>query len=403
VKEEKQMELNESKVEEQAINLLDLLIVFLKRKRLIIGGTSALAVITAIVCLVLSPIYEATAKIMPPQQSSTSMAAQVLGQLGGAASMLLGGSTPQASGYLYVGLMQSQAILDPIVARFDLLKLYNVETTQLARKVLLDDKFKAEVDSGSGIISVSIQDLSPERAANMVNTFTVELKKLLENLAVTESGKRRVFFEGQLKKSYENLSQAEESLKVFQQASGVLKIDDQAVAILQGIAALKAQLAAKEVQLKVMKTYATANNPDLKKVDEELTALKEELGKLEEKQEGHAPDVIIPTSQIPTLGLEYIRKMRDFKYQETLYELLVKQYEAARLDEAREAAIVQLIHQATPPENRLKPKVPLMVILATVIGIFLFSFTAFLMEFIEKASGDPENEERFKNLKKFLK
>lgn len=235
----------------------------------------------------------------------------------------------------------------------------------------------------------------------MANAFVDELKKLLQNLAITKASQRRLFFEEQLKKSKEALIKSEESMKEFQEETGILKVEEQAKAVIESIANLRAQLAAKEVELKVMKTYTTANNPDLQIVEETLNGLKIELAKLEEK-EGTNPDTLMPTGRLPLVGTGYIRKLRDLKFNETLFELMAKQYELARIDEAKDAAIIQVIDKAVAPEKRYKPARRQMVTVASLAAFFFSIFLAFFMEYLEKASTGETNRERLETLKIYL-
>lgn len=205
----------------------------------------------------------------------------------------------------------------------------------------------------------------------------------------------------QLKDAKESLIKAEESMRGFQERTGAIKIDEQAKAVIEGIAQLRAQIAAKEVGLKVMRTYATPQNPDLQRTEEELRGLRAELRKLEARGSDHNPDPLMPTGRIPGVGTEYIRKLRDFKYNEALYEILLKQFEAAKLDEAKDAAMIQVIEKAIPPEKRAKPKRKQMVMIAMVTGFFFSIFAAFFMEYIEKSSKGPDNKERFETLKRY--
>jgi len=384
------------------INLLDYLVVLLKRKRLIIGITLGAAIITAIISLIMPPIYRAETKILPPQQGS-SMATQFLSQLGSAAG-LVGGAVGGAVGIktpndLYIGLLKSRLVLDGVIDRFKLMELYKTKSRENARRGLADT-LKARDDKKSGIITIGVEDKDPKRAADMANAFVEELKNMNKGLAVTEAGQRRLFFEEQLKDTKEALIKAEDSMEGFQERTGAIKIDEQAKAVIEGIANLRAQIAAKEVGLKVMRTYATPQNPDIQRAEEELRGMREQLGRLETRSGGHNPDPLMPTGRIPALGTEYIRKLREFKYQEALYEILLKQYEAARLDEARDAAIIQVIEKAIPPEKRVKPKRKQMVMIATFSGLFFSVFAAFFMEYIEKLKSNPEDKVRLEAIKK---
>jgi tyrosine-protein kinase Etk/Wzc len=392
-----------SKPPEGEIVLLDYFMVFFKRKRLVFLGTFAFTILGLVICFVLTPNYQGDVDIMPPQQGGSSIASQFLGQVGGAAAGLLpiGGLT--TTGDLYVGIMQSDVILDAIIDRFELMKFYDIDTRIEARKTLAENLMQAYTDPKSGIVSITVFDPNPQKAADMANAFSQELQKMLENISDTDTKKRRLFLEKEMKRSFDLLSQAEEELKVFEERTGVLKVDDQATAVLSQIIALKAQIAAQEVQIKVMQTYATPSNYDLKKAKEQLTGLNGELRKLEELQENAAPSVIIPTGQIPALGTEYIRKIRDFKYNETLYELLVKQYEGARLEEARESATVDVISPATPADRRALPKTLLIVLLMGAVGFFLLTLAAFVLEFVEKSSTNPDFQVRVSQIGGFLK
>ena len=393
---------DKEKIDSDEINLLDYLVVLLKRKRLIIGITFGAAIITAIISLIMPPIYRAETKILPPQQGS-SMATQFLSQLGSAAG-LIGGAVGGAVGIktpndLYIGLLKSRLVLDGVIDRFKLMELYKTKSRENARRGLADT-LKARDDKKSGIITIGVEDKDPKRAADMANAFVEELKNMNKGLAVTEAGQRRLFFEEQLKDTKEALIKAEDSMEGFQERTGAIKIDEQAKAVIEGIANLRAQIAAKEVGLKVMRTYATPQNPDIQRAEEELRGMREQLGRLETRSGGHNPDPLMPTGRIPALGTEYIRKLREFKYQEALYEILLKQYEAARLDEARDAAIIQVIEKAIPPEKRVKPKRKQMVMIATFSGLFFSVFAAFFMEYIEKLKSNPEDKVRLEAIKK---
>jgi uncharacterized protein involved in exopolysaccharide biosynthesis len=391
-----------SNVNDDEINLLDYLIVLLKRKRLIIGITLGAAIITAIISLIMPPIYKAETKILPPQQGSPGMAAQLMAQFGGTAGVLgipvPGIKTPND---LYIGLLKSRPVLDPVIDRFRLMELYKTESREDARNAL-SGALKARDDKKSGIITVGVEDKDPKRAADLANAFVEELKNLNKGLAVTEASQRRLFFEEQLKDAKEALIESEEAMKGFQERTGAIKIDEQARAVIEGIAQLRAQIAAREVGLKVMRTYATPQNPDLQRAEEELRGLRVELSKLEARGGGHNPDPLMPTGRIPGVGTEYVRKLRDFKYNEALYEILLKQFEVAKLDEARDATIIQVIEKAIPSEKRVKPKRKQMVMIAMVTGFFFSIFAAFFMEYKERASNSPENKGRFEELKRHV-
>jgi tyrosine-protein kinase Etk/Wzc len=382
--------------EEINFDLLDLLLVMAKRKRLIIGITLISAFLLAIISFLMTPIYLAETKILSPQVNS-SMTAQLLNQIGAASGLL--GVTPgvKSPNELYIGLLKSRPVLDRIIDRFNLMRLYDVESREDARRSLLKN-IKARNDLKSGIITVGIEDKDPKRAADMANALIEELRIMNKGLSVTEAAQRRLFFEEQLKDAKDSLSKAEDAMKGFQEKSGAVKIDAQAEVVIRGISELRAQIAAKEVQGRVMRTYSTPQNPDILRAEEELRGMKEQLLKLESKNE--SGNVMVPTGNMPSTGTQYVRLMRDLKFDETLYELLFSQFQAAKIDEARDTAMIQIIEKAVPPEKRAWPKRRIMVIIAMISGFFVSIALAFLMEYIEGVSGNPEYMEKIAKLKR---
>jgi len=386
---------------EDEINLLDLFLVLVKRKNLILKITFFAAFITAIISLILPPVYRAETKILPPTPN-TSITAQIISQLGAQFGLPESALPVKSSTDLYVELFKSRPVLDAIIDRFNLMKLYETKTREDARRVLLKKVLNVSADKKSGIITVAVEDKDPKRAADMANAFVEEFKNLTKNLALTEASQRRLFFEEQLKDTKEKLILAEEELKSFQEKTGAIKVDEQVKAVLSNIAQLKAQIAAKEAQIKVMRTYANSQNPELIKAEEELRALRAQLAALEAKSPLKNSDPLIPTGTFPKVSTEYLRKLRDLKYYETLYEILVKNYELAKIDEAKDSVLVQVIEKAIPPERKAKPKRTLMVLVATLSAFFLSIFLAFFQEYLEKASSDPENKNKLEEIKKHL-
>jgi uncharacterized protein involved in exopolysaccharide biosynthesis len=221
------------------------------------------------------------------------------------------------------------------------------------------------------MISVSVSDRDPQRAADMANAYVSELQRLSNTLAVTEASQRRVFYEQQLQQAKNQLGDAEIALKQTQEKTGVLEINAQARAIIDAIADVKAQIAAKEVRIQSMRAYVTEQNPELKAQEQELAAMHAQLEKLEKQQPESAGDIAIPSKALPQVGLEYIRRYRDVKYYETVYQLIAKQYELARMDEAKEAGLVQVVDSAVVPDKRSWPPRTLIVLLSAITALLL--------------------------------
>ncbi|WP_155989827.1 Wzz/FepE/Etk N-terminal domain-containing protein [Thermithiobacillus tepidarius DSM 3134] len=385
--------------DEEEISLLDLLIVLAKRKRLIATVTLVLVLAAVAASLLMTPIYTATTKILPPQQQQSgaaAMLAQTLGGMAGLAGGALGLKTPND---LYIGMLKSRTVAKTLIDKYDLQKRYKTKT--------LDDTYKAleantEIKAGKdNIISIAVDDKDPRFAAKLANAYVTALEGLTDKLAVGEASQQRVFFERQLKTAHTQLSEAEDQLRAIQEKTGVIQPTMQASMVMQAVAQAKAEIAAKEVQLAGMRAFATAQNPDYARALQELDALRAKLRQLEQSNPEAKGDVMTPTGEVPRLGLAYGRQLREVKYREALFELMAKQYEMARLDEAKEAPLIQVLDPATPPAHKSKPKRMLMVALAGVVGLFIGIFWAFIREAAERQRQDPEQAERLALLRRY--
>jgi uncharacterized protein involved in exopolysaccharide biosynthesis len=372
------------------IDLTELFRALSRRWRQILGITAASAAVAVVVSLLLPVYYKAETRILPPQERGGNLAAQLMGQAGGLIALAGGAAGVKSQGELFVAMAKSRTILDRMVDRFDLMKFYEKKYREDARKVLLESLMARE-DRRSGIISLTVEDRDPKRAAEMANGFIEELKSLRGGLAISEAGQRRVFFEEQLGQTKVSLARAEEEIKGFQQQTGMFQVDAQARAIIEGIARLRAAIAVKEVEAKVLRSFATAQNPDLQRVEEEIRALNAQLEKIETSK-GHGFDPLMASGRVPEMGMEYLRKLRQLKYNETLYELLSKQYELAKLEEARDAVVIQVIDRAVPPERRSRPKRTLIVLLSMFLAFFVSAAVLLAVEVRKANRPQPQME-----------
>jgi tyrosine-protein kinase Etk/Wzc len=382
----------------EEISFLEFLIVVAKHKVMIGVSVLAAAVLSAAISFLLPNIYTGTARLLPPQQSQ-SAAAMLLGQLGGLAGIAgnsLGIKNPND---LYVGMLKSRTVADKIIDRFDLQKLYEKDTMVETRKELEDN---SSVTVGKdGLITIEFDDEDPKRAADVANAYVEELQILTQSLAVTEASQRRLFFEQQLKQARDELASAEIAMKAIQEKTGLIKLDDQGRAIIEAVATLRARIAAKEVELGAMRTFATDNNSEYVRGQRELSALRGELVKLERAQVAGAGDILLPTGKVPEAGLAYLRGLRDVKYYEAVFELLAKQFEAAKIDEAKESAIIQLVDKAIPLDRKSKPKRTLIVIVVSLIAGMAALLLAFIHEARERARADPIQAARLAALQRY--
>jgi len=348
-------------------SLFDLLAVFAKNKKLIFGAPVVTAVLVFGICLVLPPTYRASTLLLPPQQAQSATAA-LLSQLGGAAGLVAGAAGVKSPADVYIGMLKSRTVADRMISRFDLLKVYDTDSMEKARKKL---ELNSSINVGKdGLITVTVDDEDRERSASLANAYVDELTKLSRVFAVTEAAQRRLFFERQLEQAKDKLAGAEVELKKGLETKGVVSVDADSRALVETVARMRAQATAKEIKLNSMRAFVTENNQEYRQTQQELNSLRAELNRAEGGREGGAAGA--PAKSLG--GLENIKTLREVKYQQMLYELLAKQYEAARLDEARDSSVIQTLDPAIAPEKKFAPK-PLRL---AVIAAFLAFFGALL-------------------------
>ena len=352
------------------ISLLDLLIVLAERKRLIFCVTAIFTLLAIVISLLLPVRYTATVTLLTPQQNSSLGAALAsqLGSLGGVAALAGGSLGLKNPNDMFVGMLKSRTVEDAMVQHFELMREYHKRYPSDARKAFEDH---ADVDGSGkdGLIRVSVEDRDPDRAAKLANGYVDQFRSLSQHLAITEASQRRLFFEQELEQAKDNLANAEEALKATEQKTGLIQLDSQARALIESAATLRAQITAREVQIQGMQTYATGENAQLIQAQRELDSLRAQLTKLGGSESSSGGELIVPKGLVPEAGLEYARKLRDVKYNETIFDILARQFELAKLDEAKQGALIQVVDPAIPPDLRSFPKRGLIVIGATFAGL----------------------------------
>jgi tyrosine-protein kinase Etk/Wzc len=353
-------------------NEIDLLAVgrtFLQSKWLILKFALVPAILTAIILLIIKPYYTAQASFLPPNSMSTGSTSALLGQLGAlsVAGGALGGLKDPAR--IYVGILESRTVADDLIKQFDLTKVYKAKRRSQTEKLL---KSKTNIVLGKdSIIDINVTDNDPKRAAAIANAYLAMLHSLNDRIAFTEAGQKRIFFEQQLEKEKNSLADAEVELARTQEESGLIQPGGQMRIQFEAIAQIQAQIASREVEVATMSQGATEQNPNVIRIRSEIEGLKAQLKRLESSSvKGGAGNVQIPTAKVPALTLTYIRKARDVKYHEALYELLLKQYEAAKLDESRSAPLMQVVDYAVVPDAKSGPARTLLTLLAAFLGGF---------------------------------
>jgi tyrosine-protein kinase Etk/Wzc len=346
---------------------LDTLRLMVRHRRILVVVGTCAAVIAAVVALLTPPTFTATARLLPPQQNQ-SLASLFMGQTGNSAFAAmaqkdLGIKNPAD---IYIGLLNSRSIQDGLIEQFELGRVYGSKRptdtrTELTRRTRIQM-------TKEGLIAVAVQDRDPNRAAAVANGYAEQLRRTTKRLALTEAAQRRQFFDEQVQQVRDELSAAEAAFRQVQQRTGILQVDAQARVLIESAAALRAQISAGEVELRAMRNFATEENPDIRQHEEQLRGWRAQLAQLESQR---SPDAAFSKGRAPAEVLEYARAMREVRYSEAVLEMLLRQREAAKLDEAKEATIIQVVDAAVPPDVKTSPKRTLIVLFATMAAVIL--------------------------------
>ena len=360
--------------EEDEISLLDIGVVIAENIRLLVFGPLVVGLIALGITFQIAPTFTARTSFLPPQQQQSASSAMLsqLGALSGLAASATGFKNPSDQ---FVALLKSVAVADRLIDRFKLMERYGVEFRLDARKVLANS---SKISSGKdGLLVVEVDSKSPHLAADIANAYVAELRTLLGTLALTEAQQRRVFFERQLEQTKVKLTAAQVALNSIGVSADTIKSDPKAA--VETVARLGAQVTAQEVKLASMRGYLTETAPEFRQAQLALSALRAQLSKSE------AGGVLTSSAG------GYIEKYRDLKYQETLFELFARQFELAKVDEAREGALIQVVDMALPPERKSKPAKALIAVVVTLVAGIFFLAWVFTLRMLENSNGRPED------------
>jgi len=375
-----------STTNDEGFSLLDALVPLAQRIRLLVLGPLAVGVLAFGAASLLRPTFTATTSFLPPQQSQTSAAASAMASLGSLATLAGGTGALRTPADQYVAFLQSATVSDRIIDHFNLMQVYDAELRVDARNAL-SHRVRASVGKKDGLITVEVDDSTPQRAADIANRYVEELRRMTGTIAVTEAQQRRLFFEQQLTQTQKKLVQAQQAMQSSGVSEGALKAEPRAAA--EGYARLKAELTAAEVRLQTLRGSLADPTSEVQQQLAAVAALRGQLGKLEQNTDVQR-------------GPDYITKYREFKYQETLFELYARQYELARVDESREGSLVQVVDPATPPERKSKPKRSVIALVATLLSALAMTITVLIRHAWRRSAADPATAGRIARLRSAL-
>lgn len=374
--------------QDDQVTLLDLLLLFKQHWLHFLLLPLLFALVGLGASWLMKPRYTAVAQIMVPQSSQASSLSMLASGTGGLlnAAALPGLKNPADQ---WVGLLNSRTVADALVDRFGLMEAYGAELRMQARDALAaSSRIQGKRD---GLIQIEVDDLSPERAAQLANGYVEELQRLSSSLAVTEAAQRRVFLEKQMNQTLDRLRKAESSMKAAGVSTDFLKLLPDAT--VSRLTQLRAEIASREVQAAVLRGTMTEANPELQRVLSNLRALRAQLSQLEQAD---------GSGQLPTGGADapagYADAYREHRYQEALYELLVRQFEIAKADELREGAVLQVVDAAQVPEWKSSPQRAFITLTAGMIGLVFALVWVVIRVAIRHYRSDPASAAKLKQL-----
>ena len=354
-----------------------------KRRHLFRAALWGLAISTAIACLIPAR-YQSTTQLMPPDDQASgglAMAAALTNKMDGALAGLAGSVLGlKSSGDLFIGILQSRTVQDDLVSKFDLRSVYGEKLWQNARRKLAESTSISE-DRKSGIITITVTDHDPERAAAMAQEYVSELNLVVSQLSTSSAHRERVFLEERLQQVKQDLEGAEKDFSQFASQNGTIDIKEQGRAMVEGAANLEGQLIAAQSELEGLKQIYAENNVRVRSLHARIAELQAKLQQLGGTGNGAAqasdaaPADLYPSlRKLPLLGVTYADLYRRSKVEEAVFETLTQEYELAKVAEAKEIPSVKVLDVANVPEKKSFP--PRLVIM--LLGIFLFAATAML-------------------------
>jgi len=376
------------------------LLCVLRRWRLILLVTGLGVAVATGVSFILPDVYEATTTIIPPQDDGGMW---TLGQkLGGGSGIPLSVLGIKSDVDIYTGMLSSRTAADALVRNFNLVKVYQAKSPAAARKILRDNTRISK--SKENFIVVSVRDTDPERAAALANGYVAELIRLNRRLNTTAAERQKRFLAQRLAEVRADLEEAEERLKAFQQEHKLVALSEQAKALVEASARLKAEIMATETELAVLRQFATEDSLKVMNLTSRLQELRRQLAEIENGEGLRLHDgdgklavadggaVFTPFTELPDLGLQLARLTRETKLQETLFELLTKQYELAKISAAKDTTSIQVLDEAVPPETSVAPRRKLIVAVAGALSLLFAVFWVFLLEYFDeqRRSNSPE-------------
>lgn len=373
------------------VSILDVLLALGPHRRMIFFVVIVGAALGYGLSWLVRPSYTARTVVLPPQQNQSLAASMMseLSSLGALSGLAEGGLGMKNQVDLYAALLKSETVEDGLIKKFDLQHEYKAKYLSQARKGLAKHS-TIKTDLKSNLITIAFTDHDPKRAAAVANGYVDEYRDLSQHLAISEASQRRLFFQQQMAQAKQQLDYAEQALVSTEQKTGLVALDSQVRAQIASAAELRAQITVKQAEIQSMQAYATPENPQLIEAQRSVASLQAELNKMGGGGQTVGSEFVVPQAKVPKEGMEYVRRLRDVKYYETIFNILARQFEAAKLDEAREGELVQVVDPALVPDRKSSPIRLLWTVVGLLVGLAAstgFVLTRAMLEWLRR---DPE-------------
>lgn len=360
--------------------------------RKFIGYTVGATIFFSIILSILLPkMYLAIARVLPPQENTNAITALLSSSdnpLSGLAGNVI---TNQSTASLYVGIMKSRSVADALIKKFNLMDLYDKKFVEDVYSKL-ESRSDFKISKKDQIITITVLDRDPQRAADMANAYVEFLDQTNRKLNITQGKRKRLFLEDRLAEVRTDLEKAEMELKAFQEKYDLVSIEQQAKVAIEGAAEIKGEIIAAQTELEVLKQFGTEKQIEAVMLKTKVEELQKQLKLIEQGTKSEAnitnqskttkgSNLYIPFDDLPRLGMQLMRLTREAKIQEKLFELLISQYEIARIEEAKDVDTIQVLDTAVPPQKKVSPKRTRIVLVCTVLSLFCAILAVFVRHY----------------------
>jgi uncharacterized protein involved in exopolysaccharide biosynthesis len=382
------------------VNFLDMILVLSRWKKMIFFTSTVIISLTIFSAFTAKPQYTASTVIIP-KEDNTDMTSSFIKNLSTAKSQLKGNLFSPATDLenVYIAILKSRNLQLKVINKFDLVNVYKFKNKYFIEDVLRAFNRKVSNNmSDEGMILVNVEDENPNRAADIANYITFVMDSIYGQLSVETARNRRVFLEDRLNIIKDELVLSEDSLTQFQIKNGIVDVEQQEKATIDAGATIEAKLLATELELNIAKKIYTPDNQKIREMEANLFEMKKQRGVFTDNRE---TSLLLPLKIAPNLGVKFFRLKRNLKIQELLFEMVTQQYEATKIEEAKNTPHIQILDKADPPQKRTKPKRKRMVVTAFFACIILNFVLVNLLEIFKRMR--QENTEDYQKILTILK